>query len=625
MTDQSPFEKIKFDEITGCIKDLNSLGPDTESEFLFIGNALNTLATICYTMTDNAVKLSALSNFNREQEVSVQDSFVEENTQIFDAVTHHVKTTLTTLSKGEHLLSELYSQVISLHEPIQKLQSISKTFRVLGVAFKVESSKSHTDMKGFALLADEVAEIAVSVHDNCRYCIDKTNLVEIGIATSQKFLNDVSQSYDESGDQAICKILQTLDGIGSKSDQLAAVIQERSTAMVCGISDVVMAMQFHDITRQQLENVASALGETLNKAQLILSQGTTTESEQIVLEIYSILSIQVAHLNSIYEQVYSARKSIEDGLVKVMAQAKIQATDARILLELEGQEGTSSVVDDLGKEIEKIVESLNKTLEAVKGAADVSRQVNSNVSEISVFVNEIDSISFDVKILAINAMVAAIKTDTVASTLIILAKELSNLSQETRDNTTCSTSILEGIILGTEKQLEFCDNLDQSNFVVDELIGRAKNFTKDILLKMQQISNIGEAMDVSSNNLANRVLALVSGMKFPKILGDRIDKNWQIICRILGQIEEAYPQFLEKGSEVTQMLEKLAEQYVMERERSIHAQVAGSAGNAASFEDSIDMFEDSGFELFDDEPVSTQEDALGRVKKEDFGDNIELF
>ena len=45
------------------------------------------------------------------------------------------------------------------------------------------------------------------------------------------------------------------------------------------------------------------------------------------------------------------------------------------------------------------------------------------------------------------------------------------------------------------------------------------------------------------------------------------------------------------------MLEDLAKQYVMDRERSIHAQVTGGTAAAAATGD-VDLFEDDGFELF---------------------------
>ena len=249
-----------------------------------------------------------------------------------------------------------------LREPIRRLQSIGKTFRVLGVAIKVESSRARDGMQGFILLAGEVADIAKLVHDNCRYCIDKADLVENDISISHQVLNSSDNSYDDSGERAIYNILQSLEDIGRRSDQLAAGIQERSTAMVQGISDVVMAMQFHDITRQQLENVSSALTETIEKAKTIPALDTTEANEQVVLEIYSILSIQVAHLNSIYEQVRNARQQIEAGLGKTMEQARVQAKDAGTLLEMEGRDGNKSIVANLEKEIDNVVVSLNKSL-----------------------------------------------------------------------------------------------------------------------------------------------------------------------------------------------------------------------------------------------------------------------
>ncbi len=618
MTDHGLLKIFNLDKIVDCAKGLNALGPDTEPEFLSIGRVLNTLATICYGMTGNAVKLSTLANFAADRSDSGTGSFLDENTKIFAAVADHVKATLTSLGSGEHLLIELLAQMKKLREPIRKLHSIGKTFRVLGIGIKVESARNRQGMQGFTLLAGEVVDIARLVQDNCRYCIDKADLVENGISMSQRVLNSGDTSYDDSGEKAIYNILQSLEDIGRRSDQLAAGIHERSTAMVQGISDVVMAMQFHDITRQQLENVSSALLEAADKAGKLTAEDTTGASEQVVLEIYSILSIQAAHLNSIYEQIFSARKQIEAGLGKTMNQALIQAKDAKTLLEMDSRSENKSVVASLEKEIDNVVLSLNKALQVVNTAAEVSREVYDNVLEIGSFVSKIEEIAFDVKILAINAMVEAIKTEAAGNTLIVLAKELSTLSQETRGGATESIEMLQMIMEGTERQLEFSVRLDQNSAVVDELIERAKGFTATILSSLQEVSMIGQQMDSSSRDLSARITRLIPGIRFPQIMGDRIDKNWQTICGTIDRIEENYPQFVEGSSEVKKMLEEMAKQYVMDRERAIHAQVTGGS-MAAAQTTAIDLFEDDGFELFTDESPAEGKD------QENFGDNVELF
>lgn len=624
MTDYGPLKTSNLDKIGTCAEDLNKLGPDTEKEFLKIGRVLNDLATICYGMTDDAVKLSTLAKLRGYENVAAADSFVEDNSKIFEAVTSHIKTTLTSLNEGGSFLIDLLSQIKKLREPLRKLQSIGKTFRVLGGGIKVESSRTADGMQGFILLAGEVADIARLVHDNCRYCSDKADRVENGISISQQVLSGSNKSYDDGGERAIYNILQSLEDIGQKADQLAAGIQDRSTAMVQGISDVVMAMQFHDITRQQLENVSSALTQTIDRARTITECDAAETNEQVVLEIYSILSIQVAHLNSIYEQVRNARRQIEAGLKKTMEQARIQAQDARSILEIEGRNENRSIVARLEKEIDNIVISLNKSLKVVTNAAEISREVYDNVVEIGSFVHKIEAIAFDVKILAINSMVEALRTEAAGNTLTVLAKELSSLSQDTREGATECIEMLQNIMAGTEKQLEFSTNLDQSSMAVDEMIDRAKGFTGAILSSLQEVSTIAHNMDSSSRALSSRIMQLIPEIKFPQILGDRIDRNWQTVCQTIEQIEAAYPRFKEGSPEVRQMLESVAQQYVMERERSIHAQVAGASTNNDDSGE-IDLFAGDGIELFDDDMDKGQRRTDTQTRNDDLGDNVELF
>lgn len=598
-----------------CADELNSLGPDTEQEFLSIGETLHALADICFTMTDEALKLTSLSSFHAEDESAEEASFIEETRTIFNDVGEQVETTINSLNEGEHLLVVILNEVRKLKKPVQDLVGIGKTFKVLGINIKVESSRNEKTRKGFKLLAEEVADISVLVHDNCQYCNDKTDGVIGDINTSMQVLNGGDKQYGSGGEQAIHSILDALEDVGSKAETLALGIKERSAAMTQGIGEVVMAMQFHDISRQQLENVAKALLESREKVKISKDGILLGDNEQDALEVYGILSIQTAHLNSIYEQIQTAKRQIETGLKTTLEQSTLQAEDAVALLEMDDSGSNRSVVSKLGQEIENIVVSLNSSLHVVKHASDVSKGVYDDVSGIGQFVQKLEDIAFDVKILAINAMVEAIRTGAAGKTLTVLAQELSDLSKETRTGATDSIGMLQSIMERTEEQVQFATALNQNREEIDTMIEKAKTLTETILSSMQEVSSLAQKMGRDSQDLAARINKLVPGIHFPVMMGDRIDRNWTHLCDIVGQIEEQYPQFTQRNRDVEKMMEKLSEKYVMERERSIHAQVAISG-------DVQDEFGDGDFELFDNDVGRETED---KEKKEEFGDNVELF
>jgi len=302
-------------------------------------------------------------------------------------------------------------------------------------------------------------------------------------------------------------------------------------------------------------------------------------------------------------------------------QAGLQADDAAVLLEIDGQSGSRTVVSRLEEEIDRIVQSLNEALSVVHHAAEVSRGVYDTVSEIGDFVKSIEGIAFDVKILAINAMVEAIKTGESGRTLTVLARELSVLSLATRDGARNSIETLERIMERTEKQLEFSTALDQNRELTDAVIARAKSVTATILSSMQEVSGLAGKMDSSSRTIASTITRLLPGIRFPELMGERISRNWQLLCELLDLLEEKYPQFSEKNLEVEQMMEKLSQQYVMDRERSIHAQVAGGVMDDEGDDGGdIELFEDDGVQLFVQESVAETEGS-----GEEFGDNVELF
>ncbi len=595
------FEAIPaLSKMDSCANELHSLGSDTEPEFLIIGDLLNKLADICFGMTENARELSSLFIFRATEEPEVGS--ITDEKKLFGEISSHVNKTLSSLNEGESLLDDLLTQIKELRVPIQDICITGETFHVLGTSIKVESSRTRNESQSFQLLADEVAEISTFVQNSCQNFTSNMNVAEKDINTSKHVLRHIN-SYDESGEQAITIISSVLDDVGSKLETLSAKISARSAVMVQGLNDVVMAMQFHDITRQQLENISHALLVISEKTKMTsseLSSYTEQSDEQIAFEIYGILSIQVAHLNSIYEQIINAEQQIETGLDIAMDQAQTQATDAGSLLKFGGGEVNNSVVAILEKETDNVSISLNKSLTIVSRAAAVSRSVNRNISEIGTFVYKMEKIAFDVKVLALNVTVEAVKTGDSGNALIVLAKELSDLSQKVHKGTTKSINIFKILKEGTKKQLEFSETLDRERDAVDELIQQAKQLTETILSSLQGMSLLALKMEGSYRDLASRITRLQPGITFTKVMGDGIDKNWMILCCIIKQIEENYPQFIDDNSAVAEMLENLTEQYVMDRERTIHAQVAGidldngkgqgSQANGDEFEDNIELF-----------------------------------
>jgi chromosome segregation ATPase len=222
-------------------------------------------------------------------------------------------------------------------------------------------------------------------------------------------------------------------------------------------------------------------------------------------------------------------------------------------------------------------------------------------------------------------MVESHRTGAAGKTLTVLAQELSDLSKETRAGATESIKLLQNIMERTEEQVRFSTDLDQNREEIGTMIEKAKHTTWTILSSMQEVNALAQKMGRDSQNLSTRINKLVPGIRFPQIMGDRIERNWLRLCDMIDELEGQYPQFTQKNRDVEQMMEKLSQKYVMDRERSIHAQVAGG-GDAQKNTDSDDfeLFgDDDGFELFEDNPGEKTKD--GKKTEQEFDDNVELF
>ena len=115
---------------------------------------------------------------------------------------------------------------------------------------------------GFNLLSDDVKKLAALINTKSVNILNHSKslsiLVRNAISRTQELLNLQRGSAMNMMRDAQSS-LESLTGLNEKSSETSHQIAMRSSGIYKNIGEVVTSMQFHDITRQEMEHVAKAL------------------------------------------------------------------------------------------------------------------------------------------------------------------------------------------------------------------------------------------------------------------------------------------------------------------------------------------------------------------------------
>lgn len=246
------------------IQNLGNIMAQTEKAALDIGNAFRKIIEKAKEGSEEAT--AVVNYFIGASDRGFGESYVHKIIKINENATANVLSVLSEMSKmSQEFLDEL--QTISknfegISKFVTEIEYIADQTNLLALNAAIEAARAGENGKGFAVVADEVRKLAnkstetsVSINKiakSSRSTIDnihKNMKVRIGedikkIETSDRTLRDVTAKFRESITN-ISEAMQTLTN--------------SYNIITSDIESALYALQFQDITRQEIEHVVEPL------------------------------------------------------------------------------------------------------------------------------------------------------------------------------------------------------------------------------------------------------------------------------------------------------------------------------------------------------------------------------
>jgi methyl-accepting chemotaxis protein len=473
---------------------------------------------------------------------------------------------------------------------------IVRHLKALRVNTLIESTRLEQSGEAFCTLAQDVEVLSGKIVQNTARIDKRTRELEQFLKNVRHSIRDVTVLGQEctrvvSGHlHDNVRVLQQLIQTSRSSMEDVSTRMEEISART---GEIVASMQFHDITRQQVEHVS----QTLIDVVAILEDGTETEDGD---DLGGWIA-QVCTLQS--DQIDNGRTSLVEAVESILSNLRLVAGSVeRLCWELTRSMGTdTSSGGNALSNVEGAMKLAGDYLVCFAGHGETigatMREFAGMVDEMSGFVNEIEEFGAEIALIALNASIKSAHAGAGGAGLSVLASEIQRLSAGAGAQTVSVLEVLHSLKNGSVGLQDVADkDMDISH--VQAVIVRLQTAMAGLRELNQEVSDGLRSMAASGHDLVREIRRIADNVTFHQSAGTRLAQAGDQLGNLAGKLRSEYPEAL--GPIRSKALQNMFDRYTMESERLVHRSSEG--------------------EVFSEVNV-----ASGSTGDSEYGDNVELF
>jgi methyl-accepting chemotaxis protein len=519
---------------------------------------------------------------------------------------------------GQQSLTEILTRLQQVNAPLNSFGQMDKSLKMFSTYTRIESARLGDKAASFDSLARDVTRLSNAVSDKAdAVCLRKNELsgvtqnalatlVNMGAEQQAKILS-ILQKTDQN--------LESLAGIVHHSTSSAGVIAAAATEVTENLGQVVFSLQAHDTVRQQIQHAAEAIDElaVLLPDSSSLKHPDSGDNGHLLMETGTVCQIQSAQLRHSAAEFLQAVENIIVNLREIAAKETGMADDTRELLGMTDQTG-ASFFSEMGDDLVEVTGMLTATVATNRELSETMTTAADTVRGIYGFVDDIDTIAYDIKLIALNFLIQSAQLGSKGEGLGVMAESINRLSEDARDQASGIEAILTEVKEFTDCM---CHDAISTATAMEAGIKQMRLELEETLAALQEM-NEGMAQGLALANAMAQELSVDI---------DEITVGITVHQKVAAVLNEAESMLDGIGTEATVMateseclsttknLHAAEKRYTMHSERDIHAAVV-NAQPLLAMTDQQTM-----------EPALSLE-AISPEQPDgapDLGDNVELF
>ncbi len=545
---------------------------------------------------------------------SVTHLDVDSDASLLNHVGEIVEGSLAVLSGCRDSILASLENIAVCSEDLNRLCFICKQMKknsgflhILGLNIRVESSRTKKTTEMFKGFGGEIKTLAAKLGETTAQIFSSAEKVQSDQAVVQMDVNDNMKYFDTVTASTKSAVAHATEEIQSIGNQAAMTLETagRHSAKVAGIaSEIVLAIQFHDIARQQVEHIIAATQDILEIFNTPLSTRDSVweNNDQKKGGAYAILSLQSAQLglvhteaSKVYEQINNAFSQISGEVRQLINKVAVSGLESR------GGSDLEKGFHTFQSKVENLHQLLVKGDDLEQEIKDSMHEASNAVSTLFQYTDQVNNINVDLQYKALNAMIMTNKLGEEGSAFEVLSRSVRDLSKESNAQVREVLKIIQSITREPEKDAAARvspteDNLASSSYgisvseCIERIDGAFNGYKKECDQAVLLAKDIMGAIEKTKKQLVFFPRWIQACERVRNTIDTTLDELvfWKELSMSLPQ-----------GAQ-----DEIAQRYTMESERRIHE---------------AQLQSDHGFgETFGGKVVEDEIDG-------DMGDNIELF
>lgn len=638
------------EQLRGAIEHLRNLEVSTEKEFLAIGGSLQEYSL--RTQKASAHAQTIAGHLSLENLKKVED----ELHQVLERLRLYLEGTDRDGLVKEGNLKDISEQACLLLRPLSELDRSRRILRMMGLYVRIENARLGRADGSFEAVADVAERLADTIKE--RIVAITQHMTDLQ-TTAEALRSQLSQVSQDSGQRRTSIFAASRECLTSleksnvlaeeKCGRFAKGISQRSGDIARGITGVVMSMQFHDITRQQVEHVRHSLSEMEQRLPQSPSQGVADAALREVVE--SAATLTELHLAQVTQARDTMVKAVQDinehlGTVRSNLGAILEDTDH---LAGNSREVTSALAEDLRRMIDPLGDFFQTQSRIAQDMGGALGKVNTILGGVTL---DIEAIGAEIKMIAVNSLVKTSRMGAEGMALRVLAESIQKLSDEVCDRTALVGKPLDEISArAVAIEIAVTHESAAGESELADMNNLLQRHQKQFSMVASEVVELSGEVRMSLGTLVTDIDRASASFQIEAMLREEFG---EVISRVEAVRRRArmiapWATVDTVGEAVAAKLKAESARYTMDSEREVHERVFGMGApvqspTSTSVPDDFEFFgSPSGPGLFDGQATTTpsSEADVGGIelfdapakeseseppkKKEDFGENIELF
>jgi len=557
--------------LADAIRSLQDMNRRTEDDFLAVGAKLEEfLGTARRISADMAALAQLISAEAGQRAAEVLRQVLERSKQ------------------GEAHAQAGHLALAAVEEAIRRIQrtfgGFGETvamFHVLASLARIETARLGSGGADFGNLAEEVKSLTGSIESSGQGILEASAVLNANMRAAIARAASLRARELRELPGLIAEVLDSLGSLEERhararetSSHQAADYHEVSEA----IGDLITSIQFHDVTRQQIEHVAEALAK--------LNGGGTSNT----LSVLTLQSSQLAHAERVFQ---AAVERIERALEEIAARVDAMSEASRTLLGVSSDEHDSFFLGMEGRftAILQILEASEQTVEETRTALG---DLNETAGRIRISANQVRDVEIRIRRLALNATIRATEIGEAGNALGVLAEVMHRLAAESGTITDEVSEAVDRICRPG------CQPGDGEDSARQDGGGRLRSDLRKTILELHSTSESSFSRLKEIVTLSQRLRDGIQSVRTGFSAGALFAETFQ---RVQAALMEAGRE-AELSPSAGPGLDRFAESYTMQAERDVHESIALGASACA---------------------MPAPDTAIAVVEEEDLGANVELF